>query len=126
MDARSHEARHRQEVAVPARRRARRIASHHALYERVDRARCDVCDRLLLDVGIFDEPIAGEAGQRADGAPLDDDAAPRAGAGLYLWTRGAGSDAELRFEDAPLCARCGPAIAITAMRRWQLEDEEEG
>lgn len=116
MDARSHEARHRTEVVVPARPRTRRIASHHALYERVDRARCDVCDRLLLDVGIFDEIAT------TDPEAPGDDAVPRAGAGLYVWTRGA----ESRFEDAPLCARCGPAIAITAMRRWQIEDEEEG
>lgn len=112
MDARSHEARHAPEPAAPAPRRGRKVASHHALYERVDRVRCDVCDVLLADV---DAAVgAGEA--------VDEPLAERAGAGLYLWTRGR----ELRFEEAPLCARCGPAIAITAMRRWLIEDEEEG
>ncbi|MBL8719847.1 MAG: hypothetical protein JNL79_27915 [Myxococcales bacterium] len=114
MDARSHEARHTPELAAPAPRRGRKVASHHALYERIDRARCDVCDVLLVDVD------AHERGTDEPGA--DERVAERAGAGLYLWTRGR----ELRFEEAPLCARCGPAIAITAMRRWLIEDEEEG
>lgn len=116
MDARSHEARHTPELAAPAPKRGRKVASHHALYERIDRARCDVCDVLLADVD------AAPQGSGADDAGRDELVAERAGAGLYLWTRGR----ELRFEEAPLCTRCGPAIAITAMRRWLIEDEEEG
>ncbi|MBK7395960.1 MAG: hypothetical protein IPJ34_06550 [Myxococcales bacterium] len=124
MDARSHEARHTPELAAPAPKRGRKVASHHALYERIDRTRCDVCDVLLADV---DAAPRGEGSGAVDGGPSvdggrDELVSERAGAGLYLWTRGR----ELRFEEAPLCARCGPAIAITAMRRWLIEDEEEG
>jgi hypothetical protein len=39
-----------------------------------------------------------------------------------VWNHGG----EIRFEEPPLCVRCGPAIALTAMRRWEEEDEEEG
>ncbi len=120
MDARSHEARHAPELATPAPRHGRKVASHHALYERVDRVRCDVCDTLLADIdapgGALEQRVGAAAGEP------DEVLAERAGAGLYLWTRGH----ELRFEEAPLCARCGPAIAITALRRWLIEDEEEG
>ena len=106
MQARVHEPR-KTRTATPSRRRdTRRVASHHALYERIDLPRCDVCDAELDD----------------DPGDTDGESVARAGAGLYIWTRGT----EVRYEDAPLCLRCGPAIAVTAMRRWALEDEEEG
>ncbi len=107
MQAWSQPSRSTRTTAQPRRGDTRRVASHHALYERIDLARCDVCDAALDSLD--DERSPGET-------------VPRAGAGLYVWTRGT----EVRFEDAPLCANCGPAIAVTAMRRWAIEDEEEG
>ncbi len=45
------------------------------------------------------------------------------GSGLYLWTRG---DDDLRLEEPPLCESCVTAIGMTALRKWDEEDEEEG
>jgi len=54
---------------------------------------CDVCDRQI------------------EGEP--------AGSGLYFWTR----DGEARWEEPALCARCAPAIGMSALKRWAREDE---
>lgn len=54
---------------------------------------CDVCDRQI------------------DGEP--------AGSGLYFWTR----DGDARWEEPALCARCAPAIGMSALKRWAREDE---
>jgi hypothetical protein len=72
------------------------VATHRALYQPDGERRCDVCDAV----------VEGEDG----------------GSGLYVWTRGS----EVRYEEPPLCKSCGPTLAITAMRRWEEEDEEEG
>jgi hypothetical protein len=42
------------------------------------------------------------------------------GRGVYMWTRGD----EIRFEDAPLCPSCASAIGMTALARWEIEEEE--
>jgi hypothetical protein len=56
--------------------------------------RCDVCDTT----------IEGEA----------------AGRGLYMWTRGD----EVRFDEPALCQQCATAISVTALRQWDVEEEE--
>ena len=73
------------------------VATHRALFCQPGERRCDVCDAAM---------VSGEDG----------------GSGLYVWTRGD----EVRYEEPPLCLTCGPAIAVSAMRRWEEEDEEEG
>jgi hypothetical protein len=42
------------------------------------------------------------------------------GLGVYLWARGD----EIRFEGAPLCTACASAIGMTALARWEIEEEE--
>ena len=42
------------------------------------------------------------------------------GQGVYLWARGD----EVRFERAPLCPSCASAIGMTALTRWEIEEEE--
>ena len=42
------------------------------------------------------------------------------GAGVYMWTRGS----EVRFEKVPLCPACASAIGISALARWEIEEEE--
>jgi hypothetical protein len=74
------------------------VATHRALYSDENERRCDLCGVRI-----------------ADG---DEDG----GSGLYVWTRGD----EVRYEEPPLCASCGPEIAVTAFRRWDEEEEEEG
>ncbi|HXX69208.1 MAG TPA: hypothetical protein VEK07_18630 [Polyangiaceae bacterium] len=76
------------------------IASHDALFAPADVTHCDAC-----------------------GCDLDDgDGSARepAGLGIYMWTRGP----EVRFEEAPLCASCASAIGMTALARWEIEEEE--
>lgn len=43
-----------------------------------------------------------------------------AGSGLYFWSRGG----ELRFEEPALCEACALAIVATALRRFEIEEEE--
>jgi hypothetical protein len=77
-------------------------ATHEALFD-ADLAKdaCDVCGERVLD---------------------DEDAGPAvSGRGLYLWTRGD----ETRHEEAPLCPSCASALGLTALARWEI-DEEEG
>ena len=42
------------------------------------------------------------------------------GQGVYLWARGE----ETRLESVPLCAACASAIGMTALARWEIEEEE--
>jgi hypothetical protein len=77
-------------------------ATHDVLFQGVDVRRCDACG-----VELADEADAPE-GYRV------------AGQGVYMWTRGD----EVRFEPAPLCASCASAIGMTALARWEIEEEE--
>jgi hypothetical protein len=77
------------------------FASHEALFADDEELLCDACGSSLPaadDVDGFDVP----------------------GAGVYMWTRGS----EVRFEKAPLCASCASAIGMTALARWEIEEEE--
>lgn len=47
---------------------------------------------------------------------------PAAGSGLFLWSRGK----ELRIEEPPLCEECAARITVSALMKWELEEEEEG
>jgi hypothetical protein len=42
------------------------------------------------------------------------------GRALYVWTRGD----EVRREEPPLCASCAAALGLTALARWEIEEEE--
>jgi hypothetical protein len=74
------------------------VASHEVLFRNSDQAACDACGDVL-------------------GA--DDDADSR-GHGTYLWARGD----KVHLEAVPLCASCASAIGMTAMARWEIEEEE--
>jgi hypothetical protein len=78
-----------------------RVASHDVLFGQPTEARCDACG---CPVG------------RGD----DDEGFGVPGEGVYLWARGD----EVRFERAPLCASCASAIGMTALARWEIEEEE--
>jgi hypothetical protein len=81
-----------------------RSLTHRVLYEEEqDRERrCDVCGELVDND--------------------DDDAFVCSGRGLYVWTRGE----ETRYEEPPLCAHCGAALGLAQVRRWAIEDDDEG
>ncbi|WP_394838548.1 hypothetical protein LVJ94_16735 [Pendulispora rubella] len=79
-------------------------ATHAILFEEVaaESTRCDVCDRQV-------EQVEGDPDGYAVG-----------GSGLYVWTRGE----EVRYEEPPLCGRCGTAIGVMALAQWDLEEDE--
>jgi hypothetical protein len=77
------------------------VCSHEELFVEVPSSRCDACG----------EPIAETDG--ADGYDIP-------GRGIYLWARGE----ETRLESVPLCASCASAIGMTALARWEIEEEE--
>jgi hypothetical protein len=59
------------------------------------------------------------------GATVDEDAGEGhaiPGHGLYVWTRGEGE--QTRREEPPLCPGCAAALALSALGRWEIEEEE--
>ncbi|MBI4956518.1 MAG: hypothetical protein HY908_31165 [Myxococcales bacterium] len=79
---------------------------------------CAIDDVALAALGAAaHEPAAEPAACHACGDPIDGEPAGR---GLFLWTRGE----EVRFEEPALCERCATAIGVTALRDWEIEEEE--
>ncbi len=77
--------------------------SHEAIFASAPAPeRCDACGRAL--------PVPEE----------DDGGYAVRGQGVYRWVRGD----EARFEKAPLCPSCAAAIGMTALARWEIEEEE--
>jgi hypothetical protein len=64
--------------------------------------RCDVCG----------EPVVS--------ADDDDEGVAPTGRGVYLWSRGG----ERVYEQVPLCGSCSTAIGVSALMRWEIEEEE--
>jgi hypothetical protein len=77
------------------------VVSHEALFTATAHEACDACGAAL--------PKESES-----------EAYELCGRGVYLWIRGG----ESRLEDAPLCASCASAIGMTALARWEIEEEE--
>jgi hypothetical protein len=77
------------------------VASHDVLFAEDAVVRCDACGERL---GSGDD-------SGGYGVP---------GSGAYLWVRGD----EVTVEDAPLCASCASAIGVTALARWEIEEDE--
>jgi hypothetical protein len=74
---------------------------HESLFGEGDAAsRCDVCGEIV-------EEDSGE------GPSLP-------GSALYVWTRGD----EVRREEPPLCPSCAAALGLSALGRWEIEEEE--
>jgi hypothetical protein len=88
------------EASGTARAEPLEVASHEALFAAPGEPRCDACGG----------PVPSDDGE-GFGLP---------GEGVYVWTRGE----ERRFEKAPLCPSCAAAIGVTALARWEIEEEE--
>jgi hypothetical protein len=77
-------------------------------------------------VGTHDALFAAEAEGRCDacGEPLTEAEEPgpygMSGQGVYLRARGD----QVHFEPVPLCTACASAIGMTALARWEIEEEE--
>ena len=68
--------------------------------EEASRLTCDVCDAAI---------------------PHDDhEEYSVAGCGVFISCRGD----EVRREDVPLCPRCASAIGMSALGRWEIEEDE--
>lgn len=78
-------------------------AGHAVLFEEIAAHDCDVCGQALAREGA--------------GAPDDE---RFDGRGLIVWTRGN----ERRCQEPPLCPSCAAAIGVTALSRWEIEEEE--
>jgi len=86
-------------------------AGHAVLFEDVESQRCDVCSANL----------AGTVGSSAHADSDDDDAGYGVtGRGLLVWSRGD----ERRYQEPPLCSGCAAAIGVSALQRWEIEEEE--
>ena len=79
-------------------------AGHAVLFEDVEARRCDVC--------------AGTLDRANDDTADGDESA--SGRGLLVWSRGE----ERRYQEPPLCASCATAIGVSALQRWEIEEEE--
>lgn len=82
-------------------------AGHSVLFEDVESQRCDVCAANLHSTETSD----------ADG---DDRSYDVTGRGLLVWSRGE----ERRYQEPPLCSGCAAAIGVSALQRWEIEEEE--
>jgi hypothetical protein len=78
-------------------------ATHAVLFvEEADR-RCDVCGETVAGAGEDDEEGYGVKG-----------------CGLLVWTRGE----ERRYQERPLCPACAAAVGVSALSRWEIEEDE--
>jgi hypothetical protein len=77
------------------------VASHEVLFEGAEPVLCDACGEPLDDLA-------------------DDDGYDIPGRGAYLSKHGD----RVELESAPLCASCASAIGMTALARWEIEEEE--
>ncbi len=73
---------------------------HEVLFRDDATDRCDVC------------------GERVEEDSGEGPAVP--GRALYVWARGEA----VRYEEPPLCPACGAALALSALGRWEIEEEE--
>ena len=79
---------------------------HSVLFTDTDANRCDVCA----------EPV-GDGKEDPDDDTTGFDVKGR---GLLVWSRGD----ERRYQEPPLCSSCAAAIGVSALQRWEIEEEE--
>jgi hypothetical protein len=81
-------------------------AGHGVLFQDHEAHRCDVCASALEE---SDREVEG-----------DDSRFDVRGRGLLVWSRGE----ERRYQEPPLCSSCAAAIGLSALQRWEIEEEE--
>jgi hypothetical protein len=91
-------------------------ASHAVLFES-EEDRCTVCAALLTPDSDDEPSVRTDDDDDQDEVPSP--SLPR-GRGLLVWVRGD----ERRYEEPELCPRCASAIGITAVHRWEIEEDE--
>ena len=78
-------------------------ASHAILFKEADSEACDVCGATL----------EAETDDTGEGYGVR-------GRGLFIWARGE----ERRYQEPPLCPSCAAAVGVSALSRWEIEEEE--
>jgi len=94
-------------------------AGHAVLFQDTEPKRCDVC---AGPRGGASRPRS-EAGAPSTDAQNDEDedgGFDLGGRGLLVWSRGE----ERRYQEPPLCSACATAIGVSALQRWEIEEEE--
>jgi hypothetical protein len=81
-------------------------AGHSVLFQDNESHRCDVCAETVP---------AGDEDDDSEASEYD-----VSGRGLLVWSRGE----ERRYQEPPLCASCAAAIGVSALQRWEIEEEE--
>ena len=97
-------------------------AGHEVLFQDTEVRRCDVCSG-QVGPGSKDPDEAGsDAGDASESPYSDPYSGPYSGGGcgLLVWARGD----ERRYQEPPLCAACAAAIGVTALQRWETEEDE--
>lgn len=84
------------------------VSASHAILFESESARCSVCA----------QPI--EDDEDCDDADASSYPPPVSGRGLLIWARGE----ERRYEEPQLCPSCASAIGVTALHRWEIEEDE--
>jgi hypothetical protein len=75
-------------------------AGHDVLFGEEMSNRCDVCGEIVDDDAEEGPAMSGRA--------------------LYVWARGD----VIRREEPPLCPPCAAALGLSALGRWEIEEEE--
>ena len=75
-------------------------ATHAALFVTDETVRCDVCNAVVAEDADEGYAVTGR--------------------GLYVWARGE----DVRYEEPHLCAGCAAAVGVSALARWEIEEEE--
>ena len=75
-------------------------ATHAALFVADGTVRCDVCNAVVAEDADEGYAVTGR--------------------GLYVWARGE----DVRYEEPHLCAGCAAAVGVSALARWEIEEEE--
>ncbi len=85
---------------VPSKPPAFVTAGHDVLFVDDSAARCEIC--------------------AAEVSPDPDDGSSYTGSALYISIRGD----RVIYDEPPLCPSCALAIGVTALARWDIEEEE--
>jgi len=97
-------------------------AGHSVLFEDAESHRCDVCSATVFAHADASADADSDARARdEDGFESGPQSGPHvAGRGLLVWSRGG----ERRYQEPPLCSGCAAAIGVSALQRWEIEEEE--
>lgn len=97
-------------------------AGHAVLFQDPEAHRCDVCAQRVPAADA--QTAESDDSDRADDPTSSTTVVARQfavhGRGLLVWSRGE----ERRYQEPLLCATCAVAIGVSALQRYEIEEEE--